>query len=202
MKIIIPSLLLPPISFFIDALKADEWLIEINETFTKQTFRNRYYIATSQGIRAMIVPLYRPNGSNTLTKDILLSKDYNWIKYHHKTIITNYRNSAYFDYYEDELIDIFSKYDKLYEINTALLQWTLNQLNYKIDINYTNDFKNDYSNDYLDLRTKYRRYEAIKIPVYRQVFIDKLDFIPNLSIFDLLCNLGPESIIYLKNLIL
>ena len=105
---------------------------------------------------SLIHILYRPNGSNTLTKDILLSKDYNWIEYHHKTIITNYRNSAYFDYYEDELIDIFSKYDKLYEINTALLQWTLNQLNYKIDINYTNDFKNDYSNDYLDLRTKYR----------------------------------------------
>lgn len=57
MKLITPSLLLPPISLFIDLLQVDEWILEINETYTKQTLRNRYYIATNQGIRAMIDPI-------------------------------------------------------------------------------------------------------------------------------------------------
>ena len=99
MKLITPSLLLSPISLFIDLLNVDEWIIEINETFPKQTLRNRYYIATNQGIRAMIIPVKKINGSHTITKDVLLDDQENWLKYHHKTLITNYRNSAYFDYY-------------------------------------------------------------------------------------------------------
>lgn len=201
MKLITPSLLLPPISLFIDLLKVDEWIIEINETFPKQTLRNRYYIATNQGIRAMIIPVKKTNGSHTITKDILLDDKENWLGYHHKTLITNYRNSAYFDYYEDDIIDIFSNYEKLYELNLAFINWIVEQLDIKINITFTDNFEKKYSIDYIDNRAKYSKYENIDLPYYRQVFIDKLGFISNLSILDLLCNLGKESKIYLKNII-
>jgi hypothetical protein len=201
MKLITPSLLLPPISLFIDLLKVDEWIIEINETFPKQTLRNRYYIATNQGIRAMIIPVKKTNGSHTITKEILLDDKENWLQYHHKTLITNYRNSAYFDYYEDDIIDIFSNYEKLYELNLAFINWIVEQLDIKINITFTDNFEKKYSTDYIDNRAKYSKYENIDLPYYRQVFIDKLGFISNLSILDLLCNLGKESKIYLKNII-
>lgn len=201
MKLITPSLLLSPISLFIDLLNVDEWIIEINETFPKQTLRNRYYIATNQGIRAMIIPVKKINGSHTITKDVLLDDQENWLKYHHKTLITNYRNSAYFDYYEDDLMHIFSHYDKLYELNLAFINWILKQLDINIKVTFTDNFEKKYPKDYIDNRDKYSKYENIELPHYRQVFIDKLDFISNLSILDLICNLGTESKIYLKNII-
>ncbi|MGB4665756.1 MAG: WbqC family protein [Bacteroidales bacterium] len=201
MKLITPALLLPPISLFIDLLQVDEWILEINDTYTKQTLRNRYYIATNQGIRAMIIPIKKVNGSHTITKDILLDESADWLNYHHKTLITNYRNSAYFDYYEDEIIDIFSHYKKLYELNMAFIKWILKQLDINIKVSVTENYEKQYSIDYIDDRDKYSKYENIQLPYYRQVFIDKFGFISNLSILDLLCNLGAESVIYLKNII-
>lgn len=201
MKLITPALLLPPISLFIDLLQVDEWIVEVNDTYTKQTMRNRYYIATNQGIRAMIIPIKKVNGSHTITKDILLDESTEWLTYHHKTLITNYRNSAYFDYYEDEIIDIFSHYKKLYELNIAFIKWILEQLNINIKVSITENYEKQYSLDYIDDRDKYSKYENIQLPYYRQVFIDKVGFISNLSILDLLCNLGAESVIYLKNII-
>ena len=201
MKLITPALLLPPISLFIDLLQVDEWILEINDTYAKQTMRNRYYIATNQGIRAMIIPIKKVNGSHTITKDILLDESADWLNYHHKTLITNYRNSAYFDYYEDEIIDIFSHYKKLYELNIAFIKWILEQLNINIKVSITENYEKQYSLDYIDDRDKYSKYENIPLPYYRQVFIDKVGFISNLSILDLLCNLGAESVIYLKNII-
>lgn len=202
MKLITPALLLPPISLFIDLLQVDEWIVEVNDTYTKQTMRNRYYIATNQGIRAMIIPIKKVNGSHTITKDILLDESTEWLTYHHKTLITNYRNSAYFDYYEDEIIDIFSHYKKLYELNMAFIKWILEQLDINIKVSVTENYEKQYSiEDYIDDRNKYSKYENIKLPYYRQVFIDKVGFISNLSILDLLCNLGAESVIYLKNII-
>ena len=201
MKLITPSLLLPPISLFIDLLQVDEWILEINDTYAKQTMRNRYYIATNQGIRAMIIPIKKVNGSHTITKDILLDESADWLNYHHKTLITNYRNSAYFDYYEDEIIDIFSHYKKLYELNMAFIKWILKQLDINIKVSVTENYEKQYSIDYIDDRDKYAKYENIQLPYYRQVFIDKVGFISNLSILDLLFNLGAESVIYLKNII-
>ncbi|HOB26794.1 MAG TPA: WbqC family protein [Bacteroidales bacterium] len=201
MKLITPALLLPPISLFIDLLQVDEWILEINDTYAKQTMRNRYYIATNQGIRAMIIPIKKVNGSHTITKDILLDESADWLNYHHKTLITNYRNSAYFDYYEDEIIDIFSHYKKLYELNMAFIKWILKQLDINIKVSVTENYEKQYSIDYIDDRDKYSKYENIQLPYYRQVFIDKFGFISNLSILDLLCNLGAESVIYLKNII-
>ncbi|HOJ24455.1 MAG TPA: WbqC family protein [Bacteroidales bacterium] len=201
MKLITPSLLLPPISLFIDLLQVDEWILEINETYTKQTLRNRYYIATNQGIRAMIIPIKKVNGSHTKTKDILLDDSAAWLKYHHKTLVTNYRNSAYFDYYEDDIINIFSHYKKLYELNIAFIKWILEQLDINIKVSITENYEKQYSIDYIDDRDKYAKYENIQLPYYRQVFIDKVGFISNLSILDLLFNLGAESVIYLKNII-
>lgn len=201
MKLITPALLLPPISLFIDLLQVDEWIVEVNDTYTKQTMRNRYYIATNQGIRAMIIPIKKVNGSHTITKDILLDESADWLNYHHKTLITNYRNSAYFDYYEDEIIDIFSHYKKLYELNMAFIKWILKQLDINIKVSVTENYEKQYSIDYIDDRDKYSKYENIQLPYYRQVFIDKFGFISNLSILDLLCNLGAESVIYLKNII-
>ena len=201
MKLITPALLLPPISLFIDLLQVDEWILEINDTYAKQTLRNRYYIATNQGIRAMIIPIKKVNGSHTITKDILLDESADWLNYHHKTLITNYRNSAYFDYYEDEIIDIFSHYKKLYELNMAFIKWILKQLDINIKVSVTENYEKQYSIDYIDDRDKYSKYENIQLPYYRQVFIDKFGFISYLSILDLLCNLGAESVIYLKNII-
>lgn len=77
----------------------------------------------------------------------------------------------------------------------------MTQLDINIKVSITENYEKQYYIDYIDDRDKYAKYENIQLPYYRQVFIDKVGFISNLSILDLLFNLGAESVIYLKNII-
>ena len=44
-----------------------------------------------------------------------------------------------------------------------------------------------------------KKYFYYNVPPYNQVFMSKFKFIPNLSILDLIFNMGPKSINYLVN---
>ena len=44
------------------------------------------------------------------------------------------------------------------------------------------------------------RYSNLMTPQYYQVFVHKHGFVPDLSIIDLIFNLGPESVLYLEKL--
>ena len=74
-----------------------------------------------------------------------------------------------------------------------------------IGIKSTAKFTSTYESQQPDWRTiinpKYKvEIDSIEVPKYIQVFEGKQKFIPNLSILDLLFNLGPESKLYLTQL--
>ncbi|TKB98423.1 WbqC family protein [Pedobacter cryotolerans] len=197
---IFPLFYLPPVSYF-TTLKANDFIftIEKNEHFVKQTYRNRASIASPDGILDLMIPVIKGSKFKTPIKDVKISYDAKWQRLHWLSMQTCYRSSAYFEFYEDGLAPFYEKkYDFLFDYNTELLAWILKQLKQNQALLFTNEYETEIPKE-IDFRTSFNK-NAIHLANaknYFQVFSDRNDFIPNLSIVDLLFNQGPQAKLYL-----
>ncbi len=198
-----PTAYFPSIALMAAMVKAPKIDIDIQESFPKQTHRNRTVIITANGPMTLSVPVVRPNGTHTLTRDILISYSEKWSTIHWRTIESAYNSSPYFLYYRDEIEKILmTKHDTLIQLNESLLQLLLRKLKIELTIEYTSDFvkPQNTANDFRD-KYSYKRPESCPIcPTYTQVFSDRIPFNPNVSIIDTLFNLGPETKEYLSKI--
>lgn len=199
--ILLSTAYFPPISWFAFLLRARNTHIEQMETFPKQTYRNRCDIMTASGKGKLIVPVSKPQGNHTITKDIEICYRESWREQHWKTLQSAYSSSPFFSYYADIIRPLFkSKEILLLKHNTAILQRITALLGIKPNLMFTDDFMKE-PEGLLDMRSGLSSYNAgfqIKFDAYPQVFSHKFGFIPDLSILDLLFNLGPEAKGYLE----
>jgi hypothetical protein len=196
---IFPLFYLPPVSYF-TALKENDFnfLLEKHEHFPKQTFRNRVSIASPDGILDLFVPVIKGSKVRTPFKDVKISYDSKWQRLHWLSLQNCYRSSAYFEYYEDGLAPFYEKkYDFLLDYNSELLSWILKQMKLNSTLNFTEEYFKE--TDGLDLRDDFNKktIQSVETKSYFQVFSDRNEFIPNLSIVDLLFNQGPQTKSYL-----
>ena len=190
---------LPPIAWVARALQHNELLIEAKETFPKQTYRNRAEIMTAGGVRTLTVPVIRENHSRT--EEVGIDYRERWNIIHLRTLSAAYSASPYYLYYKDELEALLMKrYEKLMELNEALLTWIFQRLKIDCRCRRTENFQKEYAADFRNTFSPKNPYPAEGMEKYYQVFSDRLPFIPNLSIIDLLMNVGPEAKEYLKRL--
>jgi hypothetical protein len=148
----------------------------------------------------LIVPVIKPKGK-TQTKDILISYDTKWQKNHWSSIFSAYNSSPFFEYYKDDLYPVFLKQWKyLTDLNKRLLELTLEMIEANPTIEYPDEYIVAAADNSLDLRevihpkNDFRKFDPDFSPVtYRQVFSEKMDFVSNLSILDLIFNKGPEA---------
>lgn len=197
---------LPPITWMAVALQSGSIVLEIHETYPKQTFRNRCNIATASGILSLTIPVKRVNGNHTKTCEIQIDNSKNWQLLHWRSIITAYNKSPYFLYYRDLFEPIFLKqYELLVDFNRELLNVIFNALKIKnIGILSTTEY--EMKPDFQDLRNSFHpkyphRDVTYNLPRYMQAFEEFHGFLPDLSIIDLLFNLGPDALPYLTNVI-
>lgn len=197
---IFPLFYLPPVEYFSNMLIHKENIIFENaENFQKQSYRNRATIHSPNGKLDLTVPVIKGSKSHTKVKDVRISYDFQWQRMHLMGLQTSYRSSAYFEYYEDELIAFYEKkWDFLFDYNEEMLHVLLKLLKLKIEYKYTNEFEKSYT-DYADFRDIIhpKRDSKDKFKPYFQVFEDRNGFLPNLSIVDLLFSQGPQSLKYL-----
>lgn len=205
MKPIFSTAYFPPIDYMAAMLQYSEVLVEVQETYPKQTYRNRTQIMTASGVRSLIVPVSRPRGNHTITADIEIVYRERWNIVHLRTLRAAYSASPYFIHYYNELEALLlSEYRYLVDLNKALVLWTLRCLKSTCRVEFTASYTPE-SMCLADYRTcfspKKPAYSS-PMPAYYQVFADRLPFAPNLSILDLLMNLGPASLRYLRGLAL
>lgn len=197
---VFPLFYLPSIEYFSKILNhKDNILIENTENFQKQSYRNRAIIHSPNGALNLIVPVIKGSKNHTLVKDVRISYDFKWQRLHWMSLQTSYRSSAYFEYYEDELINFYEKkWEFLFDYNEELLQLMNRFLKININYNYTNSFEATYPelDDYRE-SIHPKHISDISFKPYFQVFEERNGFIPNLSIVDLIFNQGPQSIKYL-----
>ncbi len=194
----------PPVAWF--ALLAKyEVLLEAHETYPKQTFRNRCEIYAENGRMALTIPVNRPRGNRTPITEVQIFNEEKWYLRHWRAIQSAYEASPYFLYYKDDLADFYrGEATNLFDFNWQLIRVLAKLLEIELRVNMTESFHRNPGNG-LDFRQSIhpkKTIEGLAFPSYIQVFSDRHGFIPNLSILDLLFNLGPETKTYLNKIIL
>lgn len=195
-----------PIQWYQKLCRYSHVLIEQHESFIKQTYRNRCLIATTQGIQALIVPVKAPTAQPEVERmGVLISDHGNWRHQHWQALQSAYGDSPFFEYYEDDLRPFFTEHnwEYLVDYNEAICQKMCELLDIHPHISRTSSFIAQ-PLDIIDFRTAIHPKHPAADPdftsrPYYQVFSQKHGFLPNLSILDLLFNMGPESILYLIN---
>ncbi|MBQ7868715.1 MAG: WbqC family protein [Prevotella sp.] len=196
--------------------------IEQHDSYVKQTYRNRCIIATANGQQALTVPVERTaNISDTAVadtsdattdtcascNDIRISDHGNWRHLHWHALMSAYSETPFFEYYADDIRPFFEqRWDRLYDFDMAICRRMCELLDIRPDIRLTTEYvrADDVTpaSGLLDLRDtinpKHPLPDTDFTPRrYYQVFERKHGFQSNLSILDLLFNMGPESILYL-----
>ncbi|MEI6898280.1 MAG: WbqC family protein [Bacteroidota bacterium] len=196
MPLLLSTSYLPPISYISACSKAEMITIELFETYQKQTFRNHCLIAGPNGAQQLTIPVIKVNGNHTKTKDIIIDGSADWQKIHWKSIETAYNNSPFFLYYRDYFEPyFFRRFESLVEFNNALLNEIFIILRMNIEIEFTEDYQSG-QGIFLDRGEELvgkRKPIPLHFRKYTQVFENKYGFLPDLSIIDLIFNLGPEA---------
>lgn len=189
-----------PVQWYQKLYRCTELFMEQHETFAKQTYRNRCIIATAQGRQALTVPVVHSAG--TRTADVLISDHGNWRHQHWQAITSAYGDSPFLEYYEDDLRPFFTehRWERLLDFNEAIRQKMCELLGFSPTVNLTSEYLHPEATgtDVHDYRYSISPKTACPAPdfhprPYYQVFAHRHGFLPNLSILDLLLNMGPEA---------
>jgi len=204
MNILIHPTYFPSIAHFVAIANATTITFEKEDNFQKQTYRNRMFIYGANGKLLLNIPTKHNKKENkTSYQSTEIENIEDWQKQHWKSIVSAYKSSPFFEYYEDEFKDLFfTPQTSLYQLNITIFKIICECIELDINIEYTEDFIKKYkSDDYTDLRSLViAKKEVIpQFENYTQVFGDKHGHLNNLSILDLLFNEGPNTLNYLES---
>ncbi len=186
------------IEFYHILKNSEEAVFEVWDTYPKQTFRNRTQILGANGPLNLSIPVIKPNGSKSKTREIKIDYSEDWQKNHLKSIESAYKNSPFYDYYDREIMDLInSKEELLIEKNLKLVEFV--SKTFSIDTNTSISDTYIKESDFENYRERLspKRKSDFKTPSYIQVFSDRFEFQNNLSILDLLFNEGPNAVSFL-----
>ena len=227
MTVLLSTTYFGPVQWYQKLYRADAVVIDPDEPFLKQTYRNRCYIAAANGVQALTVPVEQP-GNRCPVRDVRISDHGDWRRVHWNAIASAYGESPFFEYYQDDLRPFFERrWHFLYDFNEAIRQTVSTLLDLQPlppspspsasspsapclsmpspsapPSSMPSPCDGSTPGPYLDLRSainpKHPAADADFQPrPYYQVYASRYGFQPNLSILDLLLNMGPEGIFYL-----
>lgn len=175
---------------------------EVMDNFQKQTYRNRCYVCTDHGRHMINIPIKHVGKAKGKQKysEVQIDNDYPWQRQHWRTLETAYRTSAFFEFYEDEIVSLYQKkYRFLMDFNLKTLECICNCLQIEMPRTETSVYETTPTNS-IDGRFLINAKNKIDFnqKEYFQVFNDRNGFIGNTSILDLLFNEGTNALPYLK----
>jgi hypothetical protein len=192
---------LAPVEYYLQMNAHPQVIIERHCNYIKQTYRNRCIIASANGLQTLSIPIVKPDSPKCLTKDIRIAEHGNWRHLHWNAIASAYNSTPFFEYYADDFRPFYEKPQHfLFDFNEALRELICSLLDISPKVSYSNQYVMEIPKNTLDLRETIHPKKETNNPnlkPYYQVFENKYGFQPNLSIIDLLFNMGNEAVIFL-----
>jgi len=189
-RVLLSSAYLPSINWIYHFLQNEHVLIEAHEHFQKQSYRNRCEILSANGKLALSIPLIKQSDKEVISQK-RISYSENWQMNHWRAITSAYKNSPYFEYFEDDFKPFYTQqYDLLFDYNNALLKLILKLWRIKKTVAFTENYSMEFNGADLRNTIHPKMNNEVIIKPYHQVFSDKHGFIANLSCIDLLFNQG------------
>jgi hypothetical protein len=198
-EVIVSTAYLPPVDWFSIISRSDKVSIERHENYIKQTYRNRCCILSAHGTQMLSVPVLEGSRHKVPITEARIDYSKRWQQVHLGAIRSSYRLAPYYEFYSGEIEEtIAAGYKYLWELNTKLINTLVQMLKLKCGISFTGLYE-PASDEEKDFRY---RLEPGKVSLFQnkryiQVFSTPEDYVPNLSIIDLLFNQGPDAVKYL-----
>ena len=179
------------IQYFEKFLIYDKLILEQFENFPKQTYRNRCNIMNANGLQTLSIPVVKSR-SKQFTKDVKISYDENWQQHHWRSIESAYRNSPFYEHYIDYFASFYeNKFEFLLDFNHQLLETVFEIFEINPTISYSSTYEISITcDDFRESIHPKKLNDNLKSKPYIQVFSNKHGFMPNLSIIDVIFNLG------------
>ena len=187
---------LPCLEYFTCLIQFDRILLDVEERYVKQTYRNRCTVLTANKVDTLTVPVKSEN--HGLTKDVKIDYSQDWIRRHLGCLQAAYGKSPFFEYYQPEFTGVFQKkHTFLIDLNYELLTICLRLVGVKNELTYnlsgTENGPESLINEVSQINNKKNDniFKYYQPKTYYQTFGN--DFVSNLSIVDLIFNMGPEA---------
>lgn len=168
--------------------------IDDTENYQKQSYRNRCRILAADGVQELNFPVVHDGA--TSIREIKVDYSTPWLRKTQKAIDTAYYSSSYFEYYRDSLYEVLDRQPStLWELDWGILEYFCCKIGIPAPSILSEAELSAHDRRGGDLIHPKKPPVLTNRP-YWQVFAG--EFVPNLSIMDLLFNEGSDSICYLK----
>lgn len=169
------------------------------EVYKKMSFKNRTVVVGSNGPISLSIPIQNGRDQKIPFKEVKVASNEDWQKVHWRTITSCYGKSPFWEYYADYFAPFYErKYSFLWDFNREIVEkiWKLIDKQKKLII----ENQLDEGVELYGSRIMPKNYSEVSDPiVYNQLFEDRIGFQPNVSILDLLCMEGPNTVNVLRS---
>jgi hypothetical protein len=202
--VLLSTAYLAPVAYYLQMNTHRQVVIEQHDNYVKQTYRNRCVIASANGLQTLSIPIVKPDSPKSPTRDIRIAEHGNWRHLHWYAIVSAYNSTPFFEYYADDFRPFYEKpFPFLFDYNEMLRELLCSLLDISPNVSYSDQYFTEIPAGTLDLREVIhpkKETEGSNFKPYYQVFESKYGFQANLSVIDLLFNMGNEAAMLLTKL--
>ncbi|AEV97549.1 hypothetical protein A4D02_30390 [Niastella koreensis] len=192
MKLLVESQYFPPVTLFRMSIRFSNVNIDVYDPWRKMSFRNRCVVVGGNGPINLSIPVVEGREQKKPLKEVMIDNRKRWQVQHWRTIVSCYNRSPWFSFFEPELEALYRQpVDLLGDWNRTCFEWVTKKLGVGVYADYSEYVPGGNGDgDVVDWRNKLTpksiQTEMNDLVRYHQVFEDRIGFIPNLSILDLL----------------